>query len=556
MDKKQLLADMLVSAGFLTGPQAEECLAVQEGTGRRVGDIAVEKGYISEKALMNALENQHKVPYTDLEHLSPDPAVARTVPAELARRNTLAPVKAENGVIYIAIEDPKNFRALDEVRTASRMEVQPMLASGVSIARYIDRLYGSEFARRALSDFQKEINVEEAVSAVAEGGDAAGAPIVRLVGAIIEQAVGIGASDVHIEPQAAHVRVRMRVDGALSSMLTVPLAALNAVIARVKVLGGLNIAERRVPQDGRFHMRVLGREIDVRVSTMPTAGGEKAALRLLDRGAFLIPKAKLGFTGPNMAKFESLLNTPHGIILVTGPTGSGKSTTLYTMLSEINNVRDNIVTIEDPIEYMIDGLNQIQVNPKAGLGFASGLRSILRQDPDVVMVGEIRDGETAEVAIRAAVTGHLVLSTIHTNDAVSTVYRLTDMGIPAYMAAASVAGVISQRLLRVICPKCKQTARPGKAEMETAGLDETQELYKGFGCSVCSQTGYRGRIAVHEVLIADQAFRDLVHGGAPLGEIRKHAAASGMIPLRDSALALVLDGTTTLDEWLSITHNI
>lgn len=560
MAKKQLLGEMLINAGFIDEQQSQECLELQTSTGRRIGDIFVEKGYITQKELMRVLENQHKVPYVDLDRSDTDPTLAEYVPLELARRNLLVPVKMERNVLYIAIEDPKNFRALDEVRVAARMDVQPMLASARSIEAYIDRIYGNEYAQRALSDFRKEINYDEVVSAIAEGGadDVASAPIVRLINALLEQAVGMGASDIHIEPLATQVRVRMRVDGALSTVLHTPLSALSAMIARVKILGNLNIAERRAPQDGRFNMRILGREIDVRLSTMPTVHGEKAVLRLLDRSTFLISKAKLGFTEQNLAKFNDLLSTPHGIILVTGPTGSGKSTTLYTMLDEINNVRDNIVTIEDPVEYMIDGLNQVPVNPKAGIDFASGLRSILRQDPDVIMVGEIRDSETVDIAIRAAITGHLVLSTIHTNDAVSTIYRLIDLGVPAYMVAASLVGIVSQRLVRVICPACKQPYTPRAEELALAGVDaeaaNQHVFHRGFGCSACNQTGYKGRMAVHEILIFDQTFRDMVHNDASLGQLRKYALETGMISLRDSAMELVYSGQTTLDEIISITH--
>jgi type IV pilus assembly protein PilB len=562
MAKKRLLGEMLVAAGFMTEAQAQESMEIGLATDRRLGEIVIEKGFVTQEELYRVLENQHKVPYVELERVDPDPSVSRYVSAELARRNTLVPVKAEHNVLYVAIEDPKNFQALDEVRTAARMEVQPMLASARSIRTQIDRVYGNMFAQRALVDYNKEINYEEVVSQIVDTGtdDIASAPIVRLINALMEQAVGMGASDIHIEPLMSQVRIRMRVDGILNSVLKTPISTLNAMIARVKILGGLNIAERRAPQDGRFNMRVLEREIDVRLSIMPTVHGEKAVLRLLDRSTFLIPKAKLGFTEKNLAAFNSLLQTPHGIILITGPTGSGKSTTLYTMLDEINNVRDNIVTIEDPVEYMIDGLNQTQVNPRAGMDFASGLRSILRQDPDIIMVGEIRDADTVEIAIRAAITGHLVLSTIHTNDAVSTVFRLTDMGIPPYMVAASVVSIIGQRLLRVICPHCKTEYAPSQAEIEMAGLESwsaaDNKFYKGLGCAECNQTGYRGRMAVHEILVFDSTLRDLVHNNAPVSELRRYALETGMTPLRDSALEVLNSGITSIEEIINITHGV
>jgi len=558
--KKQVLGEILVNAGFISQAQAEECIAMQESTGRRLGEILVEKGYITEKKLMQILEVQLKVPYVDLDHQEIYPDVARYVPVELARRNTLAPVTVKQNVLYIAIDDPKNFRAIDEVRRTAHMEVQAMLASEHSILSYIDRIYGNEFAQKALNDFQKEIGYEEAVTAALEeiSEDVSSAPVVRLVNAIIEQAVTIGASDVHIEPLPQHVRVRMRVDGALYTVLTMPLGTANAMIARVKILGNLNIAEHMAPQDGRFNMNVLKHEIDIRLSVIPTIHGEKAVLRLLDRSSFLIPKAQLGFTEANLAKFDDLLATPHGIILVTGPTGSGKSTTLYTMLDEINNVGDNIVTVEDPVEYMIDGLSQIQVNPKAGVTFASGLRSILRQDPDIIMIGEIRDAETVEIAIRAAITGHLVLSTIHTNDSVSTVYRLVDMGIPPYMVAASLIGIIAQRLIRLICPNCREAYTPSKSELELADMNQEErqvkEFYRGRGCNLCNRTGYKGRIAVHEILTVDNTFRDLVHKNAALNELRRYAVSIGMETLRESTFKVFKEGRTTLEEIISVTH--
>ena len=560
MAKKRYLGELLVDAGFLTTEQLTECMELGVATDRRLGDIVVEKGFIKQEELFRVLENQHKVPYVDLDKTNATPELTKIISAELARRNKLVPVRIENNVLYVAIEDPKDFQALDEVRMVARMDVQPMLASGKSITTHIDRIYGNEFAQRALSDYSKEINYEEVVSQIIEAtsDDIDTAPIVRLVNSLLEQAVTMRASDIHVEPMLTTVRVRMRVDGVLNVVLEAPATTTSPILARLKIMGGLNIAERRTPQDGRFNVRVVGRELDARLSIIPTVHGEKAVIRLLDRSTFLLPKSKLGFTEKNLAKFDSLLSTPHGIILVTGPTGSGKSTTLYTMLSEINNTRDNIVTIEDPVEYMIDGLNQVQVNPKAGMTFASGLRSILRQDPDVVMVGEIRDAETVEIAIRAAITGHLVLSTIHTNDAVSTVYRLIDMGVPNYMVSAAIVGIIAQRLLRVICQNCKSEYTPTKAELEMAAIEAwsaaDMTFYKGLGCQECNQLGYKGRMAVHEILVFDPSIRELIHSGASMNEMRKYALENGMSTLRDSVIELLNQGLTTLEELVNIAH--
>ena len=560
--KKLFLGEMLINAGFITKEQADNCLKLQHETGRRIGDIFIDKGYISPKELMRILENQHKVSYVDLGKVEIDYSVAKSVPVELARNNHLAPVKIENNKLHIAIEDPKNFRAIDAVRVAVRMEVVPMLASGRSISDYIDRLYGTEHAQRALSDFRKDVNLDEVVANVGEGDgtDAVTAPVVRLVNAILEQAVGMAASDIHIEPFSSTVRVRMRVDGVLMSVLETPVSAVNAMVARLKILGNLNIAERRAPQDGRFNVFVAGRTIDVRLSVVPTAFGEKVVMRLLDRSTFLVPKSRLGLSPENIEKLDEMMRTPNGIILITGPTGSGKSTTLYTMIDEMNSIKDNITTIEDPVEYMMEGINQIQVNPRAGIDFASGLRALLRQDPDVIMVGEIRDSETVEIAIRAAITGHLVMSTIHTNDTVSTVFRLMDMGVPSYMVAAALSGVVAQRLVRVICPSCKNSYTPSAVQLKMAGIDpelaQTGQYYIGTGCSNCSETGYKGRIAVYEILPIDQTLRDMIHSEAPLGKMRAHAMANGMVSLRNSALELLNKGVTTLEEVISITTNV
>ncbi|GHV05696.1 hypothetical protein FACS1894217_03020 [Clostridia bacterium] len=556
MAKKIFVGEMLLKAGLITEAQLRDALEVQATTGKRVGDIFVAKGILSNNDLMRILENQFNVPYVDLDKVTLNYDLTRLVPIALARRNNLVPVRIENSVLYVAIEDPKNFPALDDVRTTSRMEVQPLLAKEQSIRDTIEKLYSSQVAERALEDVRKEINLDEMVQHIDNdmSDEVVNAPVVRLVNAIMEQAVNLGASDIHIEQMPAEVRVRMRVDGVLSTALKAPKSVAAAMMTRLKILSNLNIAEKRLPQDGRFELNVLGHSIDIRLSTLPTVFGEKAVMRLLDRSTFLKPKASLGFTEVNLKKFDELLHTPHGIILVSGPTGSGKSTTLYTMLDEMNNVSDNIVTVEDPVEYMIAGLNQVHVNPKAGLDFASGLRSILRQDPDIIMIGEIRDAETVDIAIRAAITGHLVLSTIHTNDSVSTIFRLADMGVPYYMIAASLVGVISQRLVRTICPACKQEYTPTQNELDLAGMTGNATFYKGLGCANCAGTGYKGRIAVHEILEVDSAMRDYIHREEPMGKMREHCVTHGMVPIKDSAIALLRRGVTTIEQVIDISH--
>jgi len=562
MAKKMQIGDMLVAAGYIDKSQLDQCLQVSIDTGKRVGDIAVDKGFITQENLYRLLENQHNVQYVDLYTLSVAPEIIKFVSAEMARRNMLVPVKVENNVLFVAMEDPKNFRALQQVRTATRMDVRPMLASTRSIEHYIERVYGNVYVQAAISEYGKGSGYEAAMKEVIDSrsGNVADGPIIQLVNVLLEQAVTSGASDIHVEPGETEVRVRMRVDGVLSVVLNAPIATHNAMIARIKIMSDLNIAERRVPQDGRIQIKILGRDVDLRVSIVATVHGEKAVLRLLDRSSFFKPKEVLGFTPENLEKFDSLLTTPHGIILVAGPTGSGKSTTLYTMLADINDIRDNLITIEDPVEYVLEGLSQMQVNPKAGVDFATGLRAILRQDPDVILVGEIRDTETVEIAIRAAITGHLVLSSIHTNDAVSTILRLVDMGVPGYMVATSVVGIISQRLVRVICPQCKTTYEPEESQLEAADISpeiaKTIKFKRGEGCMACDLKGYKGRRAVHEVLVFDNEFRSLVHANASVDEMRKSAVKNGMRPLKDAAMTLLRDGITTIDEVIDIVHGL
>jgi type IV pilus assembly protein PilB len=562
MAKKMQIGDMLVAAGYIDKFQLDECLQVSIDTGKRVGDVAVDKGFITQENLYRLLENQHNVQYVDLYTLSVAPEVIKYVSAEMARRNMLVPVKVENNILFVAMEDPKNFRAINEVRTVSRMEVRPMLASTRSIEHYLERVYGNIYVQAAISEYSKGSGYESAMKEIIDSrtGNVGDGPIIQLVNVLLEQAVTSGTSDIHVEPGETEVRVRMRVDGVLSIVLNAPIATHAAMIARIKIMSDLNIAERRVPQDGRIQIRVLGRDVDLRVSIVPTVHGEKAVLRLLDRSSFFKPKEVLGFTSENLEKFDSLLTTPHGIILVAGPTGSGKSTTLYTMLADINDIRDNLITIEDPVEYVLDGLTQMQVNVKAGMDFATGLRAILRQDPDVILVGEIRDQETVEIAVRAAITGHLVLSSIHTNDAVSTILRLIDMGVPDYMVATSVVGIISQRLVRVICPQCKETYEPEERELEAADISKEAAksiaFKRGQGCMGCDLKGYKGRRAVHEILVFDNKFRNMITQGKSVEEMREYAVKNGMQSLKQAAMSLLKDGITTIDEMIDIVHGI
>ncbi len=548
MQKKKYIGELLVEAGLITRGKLEDALAFQRNTQskKQIGDLLIELGFITETQLQEALEFQLGIPFIDLDRTVIPDEMALKVPDAIARKYSLIPVKISNDRLH----------AIEDVEIVSKMPVTPLFAKEKAISQAIDELYGNVRAERAIEDFKKENNLMDAALDVQNiEEDAVGsAPIVRLVQSILEQAVNDGASDIHIEPMENEVRIRIRIDGTLNQILSTPKKAHPAILTRIKILGNLNIAEKRIPQDGRCELDILGHNIDVRISTLPTVFGEKAVLRLLDRNSFLKPKSALGFTKENLDKFDMLLKNPHGIILVTGPTGSGKSTTLYTMLSELNVIGKNIITVEDPVEYMIRGLNQVHVNPKAGLDFASGLRSILRQDPDIIMIGEIRDQETVEIAIRAAITGHLVLSTLHTNNAPGTISRLLDMGVEPYLLSASMVGVIAQRLVRRICPICKKQHTPDPADLKALGIapDPALRFYAGTGCGNCGGTGNKGRMAVHEILTVTNEVRALIPMEDAAEKIRLYMASHGIRTLRDECVRLAMEGVITIKEAISV----
>ncbi len=555
---KKKLGDLLYGAGLITEEQLEEVLAIQQETGDTLGSILVGKNIVDEKRIMEVLEFQLGIPFIDLNNTTIEPEVQRLIPYQLIVRHNVVPVKLEFNLLYVAMEDPLDFIALEDIKMATKLEIAPVISYKDAISDTINKLYGNETADNAIKEFQKEtdqFNTAHNIEVEEQSLEVDSAPIVRLVNSTIEQAVMEGASDIHIEPLEKEVRIRFRVDGKLHLSKNIPIEAHSAVVTRIKILAGLDIAEKRVPQDGRCDQRVKDKLLNMRVSILPTVHGEKVVMRILDKTNFLIPKEKLGFTKNNLEKFNELLMNPHGIILITGPTGSGKSTTLYTMLNELNQIHDNITTVEDPVEYMIDGLNQVQVNTKAGLTFAGALRSFLRQDPDIIMLGEIRDSETADIAIRAAITGHLVLSTLHTNDAVSTISRLEDMGIPPYMIAVSLKGVISQRLLRRLCPHCSEPYTPEAGELKLLGLKEEEYTFKkAKGCSFCNHNGYKGRIAVHEILLLNNGHHDLITRNASIDELTNYSMKTGMTTLRDECIRLLKDGITSLEEVMDVAY--
>lgn len=553
---RKRLGDLLMESGIITNEQLEKALSVQKKTGERLGKVLINLGYLTEESMIEVLEFQLGVPHYNLHDMTISREIAATIPGSLAERYSVIPIKIENKKITLAMVDPTNFFALDDVRLASGMEVEPVIAAEQEILRAIQQSYGvSEVMEKAVS----KLNKLEDATASTEVQAAEDAPIISIVNSLISQAVKERASDIHIEPQERDVRVRYRVDGVLREVATFPRYTHAAIISRVKIVSEMDIAEKRLPQDGRIKVREAGREIDIRVSTLPTILGEKVVLRILDKKAVILDINQLGFSLDNLKRYKQLYAQSYGMILVTGPTGSGKTTTLYSTLTNISVPGKNIITVEDPVEYRLEGVNQVQVNHKAGLTFANGLRSILRQDPNIIMVGEIRDMETADIAIRAALTGHLVLSTLHTNDAPGAVTRLVDMGIEPFLAASSVLGVVAQRLVRIICPDCKQKYNPPAESPERLflGLTPTEEitLYRGTGCSQCNHTGYRGRMAIQEVMIVSSKVREAINKRASSDEIARVAIDEGMMTMRQDGIQKALQGLTTVEEVMRVAYS-
>ncbi len=556
-----LLGDLLVESELITPEQLSNILEKQKATKNKLGDILVSEGYVAQEDIIRMLEFKLGVPSIKIEEYGVEQEASTLIPESTARKYELIPLKKEKNILVVAMSDPLNVYAIDDVRIITGMEVQPVIATSGDISRAISRYYGTQKAIKALQEYirDKEITAGagKAGTAGAQSDESlSSAPIVRIINSILEQAVRNNASDIHIEPFENNVKVRYRIDGQLKEIMKIDLQVLQSLLTRIKIMGNMNISEKRTPQDGRIGIVIDGKTYDLRVSVIPIVYGEKIVMRVIDKSSFLIPKEKLGFGESEITIFKRLIENPYGIILVTGPTGSGKSTTLYSAIQELNVEGVNIVTIEDPIESVIEGIGQIQVNPKIGLTFAAGLRSILRQDPDIIMIGEIRDAETAQIAIRSAITGHLVLSTLHTNDAPSTITRLIDMGIEPFLTASSIAGIIAQRLARKICGNCKIRYKPENEELKQLGPEarDIEFLHRGKGCPVCLGTGYKGRIGVFEILEMTKKHREMINHGANEDDIREYSISLGMKTIRDSAARLVISGVTTLSELKRITY--
>lgn len=498
---------------------------------------------------LRAMAKNLNMEYVELEDVAIEPLALKFVNEKLARLHKIIPIRANDNEIVIAVSDPTDFGVLEDIKIISGRKTVPVLASAQEIAQKIEELYRStESTEQAIEEFRAE-DLEAAGPDPADttSADVDNAPIVRIVNSILTEAVKQHASDIHIEPFEKLIRVRLRTDGDLKEIMELPRNTLSGIVTRIKIMSDLNIAETKRPQDGRVRLRAGDQAVDMRISLLPTVFGEKTVIRLLNNDAGVMDRSQLGLSAYNAEQLEKLMHISEGIVLVTGPTGSGKTTTLYSLLKDLNTPLKNIITLEDPVEVQMFGINQVQVNTKVGMTFASGLRSILRQDPDVIMLGEIRDEETAEIAIRSAVTGHIVLSTLHTNDTASSVTRLIDMGIQKYMVTSAVAGIVAQRLVKRVCPKCAESYEASDEECQTLGVEHAT-LRRGTGCPYCDNTGYKGRIAIHEVMVMTPLIKSLINHGATADELKKAACENGMQTLADSARALVLDGVTTVAE--------
>lgn len=555
--RNKKLGELLIDAKLITEDKLYEVLLLQKQSGKKLGEILIDEKILTESQMIEVLEFQLGIPHVDLDKYHIDPEIPKLINENLARRHLLIPLKKDRGKLVVAMNDPLNIFAIDDIKIFTGFVVEPVIATKEDILTAIDRFYEKVSAEKALEEFTESYTYED-VDEVDEATQSSinNAPVVKLVNSIILQAIKLRASDIHIEPYEKQLRVRFRIDGDLQEHMTPAKSSHSAIVTRIKIMGRMDIAEKRIPQDGRVEMEIEGRSIDMRISMLPTVYGEKIVIRLLDRSGNIMTKTQLGFTLENMKVFERLIKHPHGIILVTGPTGSGKSTTLYAALMEINDLRKNIITVEDPVEYRLNGVNQSQVNNKAGLTFANGLRAILRQDPDIVMIGEIRDAETAQIAVRAAITGHLVLSTIHTNDTASTVARLADMGIEPYLISSSLVGVVAQRLVKRICESCKTAYEPDDTERKRLNINRDQIIYKGKGCIACNHTGYKGRIAIHEIMPITQDIKFLIDQRGSIDVLRKKSIEEGMITLRMNCTELVVRGITTMDELLKVTFSM
>jgi type IV pilus assembly protein PilB len=567
--KKLRLGDALISEGLINEEQLQQALALQKKSGKRLGNVLVEMHLVTEQDIVQILSKQLRIPFIDLSNYLIDPVIAKLIPEHIAKRHFLIPINKVGNKLTVAMVDPLNIIAIDDIQLMTGLMVKPVVATQGDINKALQDAYGAVAQQDKLMDDLEDIGSGD------EDGDLDGlgelgendAPIIRLCNLVISQAVNNGVSDIHIEPFEKELRIRYRQDGMMFTAMNPPRKATAAITSRIKIMSSLNIAEKRLPQDGRIKIKVSNRMIDLRVSVLPVIWGEKIVMRILDQSSLKVNLEDLGFEPKTLERFKGGIASPYGIILVTGPTGSGKTTTLYSALTSVNSIDTNVMTAEDPVEYMLHGVNQVQCKPEIGLTFAAALRSFLRQDPDVIMVGEIRDFETAEIAIKASMTGHLVLSTLHTNDAPGTIGRIVNMGIEPFMVTTSVILVQAQRLVRKICKDCKYEVKPRVEQISQFGItpellrrldlphinERNMLFYKGKGCETCNQSGSKGRIGVYEVMMMSERLRDIILNGGSTDDIRRQAIEEGMLSLRESAMRKALTGMTSLEEVMRVT---
>ena len=548
MTKRKRLGDLLVEAGLITHEQVESTLH-EKSPDEKFGDALLRQGLITEQQLIEVLEFQLGVPHINIHQYPIELETIQLVPRDIAKRYQVMPIRTDGNQLFVAMADPMDYFAIEELRMATGFQIVPAISTKDELQRSITKHYDlQQSLDEAMGDFAPDESVEEA------GITDEDSPIVRLVNQIISNAVQQRASDIHFDPQELELKIRYRIDGVMMTERTLPKHMQNVLTARLKIMANLNITESRIPQDGRIKLTVDFKPIDIRIATLPAVYGEKIVMRILDLSNALDSFEQIGFSNENADKFKAMIQQPNGIVLITGPTGSGKSSTLYAALNKLNDESVNIITVEDPVEYQLDGINQVQVNEAVGMTFATGLRSILRQDPDIVMVGEIRDFETAQISIRASLTGHLVLSTLHTNSAVAALTRLTDMGVEPFLISSSLSGVVAQRLIRRVCRDCAKEFEPTDREREIfteAGM-EIDKLERGTGCASCNDTGYRGRIAIHEVLVIDDHIRDLIMESASASQIRNYVIKQNFKFLLHDGLDKVKQGLSTTEEVLRI----
>lgn len=556
--QKKRLGDILIESGKLTEEKLKEALDIQKQVGKKLGEILLERNFVTQEDIIEVLEKQLNLKRVNLEIITIDKRAIRMISENVCKKHTIFPYEIDGNIIRVAMADPLDIVAIDDVEISTGLEVQPYIALKQSIQRAIDIYYSNQKVLSVAEELSKELDDELDLNKIEKIENLDNAPIVKMIEYVIKNAVEERASDIHIETYENILRIRYRIDGKLQTISTLPVDTLAPLVTRVKILANLDISEKRLPQDGRILTRVGDKQIDLRVSILPMITGEKIVIRITNKDSFIISKESLGLGEDELELVDKITKHSNGIILVTGPTGSGKTTTLYALLNELNTESKNIITVEDPVECAIKGVNQVNVNNKVGLTFAAGLRSILRQDPDIIMVGEIRDTETAQIAIRSAITGHLVLSTLHTNDAPSSIIRLEDMGVQRYLIANAIKGVIAQRLVRKICPKCGENYEATSYEKHILNIDEHENLilHKGRGCVYCNNTGYVGRMGIYEIMEVTRKHREAILKSVSGDILREIAIKYGMKTLGQACRKVVLEGKTTVEEMLNVTYDM